>query len=45
MNRLEGKVVVVIGSVRGIGRVIVEKFVVYGVKMVIFCDMGEIFYE
>ena len=45
MNRLEGKIAVVTGSARGIGRAIVEKLAVHGAKMVISCDMGEASYE
>ena len=45
MNRLEGKIAVVTGSARGIGRAIVEKLAVHGAKMVISCDMGETSYE
>lgn len=45
MNRLEGKVVVVTGSARGIGRAIVERLAAEGAKMVISCDMGETTYE
>ena len=45
MNRLEGKIAVVTGSARGIGRAIVEKLSSNGAKMVISCDMGESSYE
>ena len=45
MNRLEGKIAVVTGSARGIGRAIVEKLAAHGAKMVISCDMGESSYE
>ena len=45
MNRLEGKVVLVTRSARGIGRAIVEKLAAHGAKMVISCDMGETSYE
>ena len=45
MDRLEGKVAVVTGSARGIGRAIVEKLAVHGAKMVISCDMGETSYK
>lgn len=45
MNRIEGKVVVVTGSARGIGRAIVEKLANESPKMVISCDMTETTYE
>ncbi|WP_314292802.1 3-oxoacyl-[acyl-carrier-protein] reductase [Fusobacterium periodonticum] len=45
MNRLEGKIAVVTGSARGIGRAIVEKLAAHGAKMVVSCDMGEATYE
>ena len=45
MNRLEGKIAVVTGSARGIGRAIVEKLAAHGAKMVVSCDMGETSYE
>ena len=45
MNRLEGKIAVVTGSARGIGRAIVEKLAAHGTKMVVSCDMGEATYE
>ena len=45
MNRLEGKIAVVTGSARGIGRAIVEKLATHGAKMVISCDMGKSSYE
>ena len=45
MNRLEGKIAVVTGSARGIGRAIVEKLAAHGAKMIISCDMGEATYE
>ncbi|WP_022819805.1 3-oxoacyl-[acyl-carrier-protein] reductase [Fusobacterium russii] len=45
MNRIEGKVVVVTGSARGIGRAIVERLAKENPKMIISCDMGETTYE
>lgn len=41
MDRLKGKVALVTGSKRGIGRAIVEKFAEEGALMVISCDRGE----
>lgn len=41
MNRLEGKVVVITGSARGIGRAIVERLAQENPKIIISCDMGE----
>lgn len=41
MNRLEGKVVVVTGAARGIGRAIVERLAKENPKIIISCDMGE----
>lgn len=41
MNRLEGKVVVVTGAARGIGRAIAERLAKENPKMIISCDMGE----
>lgn len=45
MNRIEGKVVVVTGSARGIGRAIVERLAKESPKIIISCDMGETTYE
>ena len=41
MDRLKGKIALVTGSARGIGRAVVEKFAAEGAEMVISCDMGE----
>lgn len=41
MNRLEGKIALVTGGARGIGRTIVEKLASEGAQLVISCDMGE----
>lgn len=45
MERLEGKVALVTGSARGIGRATVEKLAAHGASMVISCDMIEATYE
>ena len=45
MDRLKGKIALVTGSARGIGRAVVEKFAAEGAEMVISCDMGEAVYE
>lgn len=45
MKRLEGKVALVTGSARGIGRATVEKLAAHGASMVISCDMTEAIYE
>lgn len=45
MNRIEGKIALVTGSARGIGRTIVEKLASEGAKLVISCDMGEATFE
>ncbi|MGL6120423.1 MAG: 3-oxoacyl-[acyl-carrier-protein] reductase [Fusobacteriaceae bacterium] len=45
MDRLKGKIALVTGSARGIGRSIVEKLASEGAEMVFSCDMGEATYE
>lgn len=45
MKRLEGKVALVTGSARGIGRATVETLAAHGASMVISCDMSEATYE
>lgn len=45
MNRLEGKIALVTGGARGIGRTIVEKLASEGAELVISCDMGEAKFE
>ena len=45
MNRLSGKVVLVTGGARGIGRAIAERLATEDAKMVITCDMGEATFE
>ena len=45
MNRIEGKIALVTGSARGIGRTIVEKLASEGAEFVISCDMGEATFE
>ncbi|WP_459996951.1 SDR family NAD(P)-dependent oxidoreductase, partial [Marinitoga arctica] len=39
--RLEGKVCIVTGGARGIGRAMVEKFAEEGAKKVYACDLNE----
>lgn len=45
MNRIEGKIALVTGSARGIGRTIVEKLASEGAELVISCDMGGATFE
>ncbi|MCJ8343734.1 MAG: SDR family NAD(P)-dependent oxidoreductase, partial [Cetobacterium sp.] len=45
MNRIEGKIALVTGGARGIGRTIVEKLASEGAQLVISCDMGETTFE
>lgn len=45
MNRIEGKIALVSGGARGIGRTIVEKLASEGAELVISCDMGEATFE
>ncbi|MGL5089225.1 MAG: 3-oxoacyl-[acyl-carrier-protein] reductase [Cetobacterium sp.] len=45
MNRIEGKIALVTGAARGIGRTIVEKLASEGAELVISCDMGEATFE
>jgi 3-oxoacyl-[acyl-carrier protein] reductase len=45
LNRLSGKIVLVTGGARGIGRAIAERLAAEDAKMVITCDMGEATFE
>jgi 3-oxoacyl-[acyl-carrier protein] reductase len=45
LDRLKGKIALVTGSARGIGRAIVERFAAEGAEMVISCDMVETEYS
>lgn len=45
MNRIKGKIALVTGGARGIGRTIVEKLASEGAELVISCDMGEAIFE
>lgn len=45
MKRLEGKIALVTGSARGIGRATVELLAAHGAAMVISCDMVETTFE
>lgn len=45
MNRIEGKVVVVTGAARGIGRAIVERLAKENPAIIVSCDMGEATFE
>jgi 3-oxoacyl-[acyl-carrier protein] reductase len=45
LDRLKGKIALVTGSARGIGRAIVERFAAEGAEMVISCDMIETEYN
>ena len=45
MDRIKGKIALVTGGARGIGRTIVEKLASEGAEIVISCDMGDATFE